>query len=131
MTHPPLLIESWLPIAAVGAESQRERVSMTALPPTYYLHVWWARRPLITSRAAVLASVLPTWSADWPAALRDRFPNAETYHQWFVRFIGIRGDPAKARKLIEWAKARSIQLENHPYEGAPARSRSIHPLKTW
>ena len=22
MTHPPLLIESWLPIAAVGAESQ-------------------------------------------------------------------------------------------------------------
>ncbi len=35
--HPPLLIESWLPIAAVGAESQREtrhveRVAATLLP---------------------------------------------------------------------------------------------------
>ncbi len=32
---------------------------MTALPPTYCLHVWWARRPLVASRAAVLASLLP------------------------------------------------------------------------
>ncbi len=40
------LIERWLPIAAIGEESIRERRSMTALPPIYYLHVWWARRPL-------------------------------------------------------------------------------------
>ena len=41
-------------------ESVREpRRSMTALPPTYYLHVWWAHRPLVASRAAVLASLLP------------------------------------------------------------------------
>ena len=53
------LIERWLPIAALGEESIRERRSMTALPPTYYLHVWWARRPLVASRAAVLASLLP------------------------------------------------------------------------
>ena len=37
------LIEEWLPIAALGEESMRERRSMTALPPIYYLHVWWAR----------------------------------------------------------------------------------------
>ena len=37
MTH--RLIESWLPIAALGEESVRERRSMTALPPTYYHHV--------------------------------------------------------------------------------------------
>jgi adenine-specific DNA methylase len=53
------LIESWLPIAALGEESVRERRSMTALPPTYYLHVWWARRPLVASRAAIMASLLP------------------------------------------------------------------------
>lgn len=53
------LIEDWLPIAALGEESVRERRSMTALPPTYYLHVWWARRPLVASRAAILASLLP------------------------------------------------------------------------
>ena len=50
------LIEEWLPIAEIGEESMRERRSMTALPPTYYLHVWWARRPLVASRAALLAS---------------------------------------------------------------------------
>ena len=35
------LIERWLPIAELGEESIRERRSMTALPPTYYL--LWAR----------------------------------------------------------------------------------------
>ncbi len=30
-----------------------------ALPPLYFLHVWWARRPLTPSRAAVLASLAP------------------------------------------------------------------------
>ncbi|MBF0160128.1 MAG: hypothetical protein HQL58_11465 [Magnetococcales bacterium] len=33
-----LLIETWLPIVSLGEESVRERRSMTALPPTYYLH---------------------------------------------------------------------------------------------
>ena len=56
------LIERWLPIAALGEESVRERRSMTSLPPTYYLHVWWARRPLVASRAAVLPSLMP---GDW------------------------------------------------------------------
>lgn len=55
--RPSLLIESWLPIEEVGAESMRERGASSALPPLYFLHVWWARRPLIASRAAVLASV--------------------------------------------------------------------------
>ena len=49
------LIEEWLPIAALGEESARERRSMAALPPVYYLHVWWARHPLVASRAAILA----------------------------------------------------------------------------
>jgi adenine-specific DNA methylase len=42
-----LLIESWLPIEAIGAECQRERGASSALPPLYFLHVWWARRTLI------------------------------------------------------------------------------------
>jgi hypothetical protein len=29
---------------------------MTAPPPVYSRHVWWARRPLVASRAAILAS---------------------------------------------------------------------------
>ena len=53
--------------AALGEESVRERRSMTAFPPTYYLHVWWARRPLVASRAAVQTQ--PVWVAAYVAEL--------------------------------------------------------------
>lgn len=64
-----LLIEDWLPAAALGVECMRERGSASALAPTTFLHVWWARRPLAASRAAVLASVLP---ADFPRDVFER-----------------------------------------------------------
>src|SRR5438874_457907 len=92
------LIEEWLPIAALSEESLRERRSMTALPPTYYLHVWWARRPLIASRAAVLASLLPK-DAD---------------HSNFMRALGIHGDPIAAKKAMDRAK-RTRQRVDDPY----------------
>jgi len=53
------LIEAGFPCHQVGAETQRERGASSALPPLYFLHVWWARRPLTPSRAAILASLLP------------------------------------------------------------------------
>ncbi|MHA1148410.1 MAG: DUF1156 domain-containing protein [Promethearchaeota archaeon] len=58
--HPKVLIEEWFPFQEVGIESRRERGSSSALPPVNYLHVWWARRPLIASKAAILASILPS-----------------------------------------------------------------------
>lgn len=70
----PRLIEHWLPVDALSEESVRERRSMTALPPIYYLHVWWARRPLVASRAAILAALLPH-DTD-----RERFLKGECSH---------------------------------------------------
>lgn len=67
------LIEQGFPCHQVGAETQRERGASSALPPLYYLHVWWARRPLTPSRAAVLGSLLP----------------ADTDPEEFVRSLGI------------------------------------------
>jgi putative DNA methylase len=125
-TMPSLLIEHWLPIDAVGAESQRERGASSALPPLYFLHVWWARRPLIVSRAAVLAGVLPQWSGEWPEHLRRRFPTEESYRRWFFDLVGIRGDPVAGRKIIAWAKERNIRLKHHPYGGA-ARAFTVNP----
>lgn len=93
------LIEDWLPIAALGEESARERRSMTALPPTYYLHVWWARRPLVASRAAIAGSLLPA-SAD-----RDQF----------VRLLGIHGDPVATRRKIDRARKTGEDLGLNPY----------------
>lgn len=53
------LIEAGFPCHQVGAETQRERGASSALPPLYFLHVWWARRPLTPSRAAIAGSLLP------------------------------------------------------------------------
>jgi putative DNA methylase len=58
MNYPRLLIEEWLPAQAIGVECIREN-STGLHPPPNRLHVWWARRPLVVSRAAVLASLLP------------------------------------------------------------------------
>jgi putative DNA methylase len=93
------LIERWLPIAALSEESVRERRSMTALPPIYYLHVWWARRPLVASRAAVLASLLPE----------------NTDHDAFLHAIGIHGSPVETKRRIDIAKRTGEDLGADPY----------------
>jgi adenine-specific DNA methylase len=105
------LIERWLPIAALGEESVRERRSMTALPATYYLHVWWARRPLVASRAAVLAAVLPA-DAD-----RDRFMHA----------LGIHGDPVASRRRIDEAKRSGQRFEGDAYSYPRAFGHCLTP----
>ena len=51
------LIEEWLPINELSIEAIRES-PVSAMPAPNYLHVWWARRPLSVSRAAVAASLL-------------------------------------------------------------------------
>lgn len=117
--RPRVLIEEWLPIEELGIESQRERGASSALPPLYFLHVWWARRPLTVSRAAVLASLLPAYSEDWPEELRRRFPSEESYRGWFVRLLGIRGDPRAAQRLLDWARANGKRVPNpFPYARA-------------
>ena len=93
------LIERWLPIAEIGEESTRERRSMTALPPTYYLHVWWARRPLVASRAAVLASLLP----------------ADADREKFLHLLGIHGDPVATRQRLDAARRTKENLGPNPY----------------
>jgi adenine-specific DNA methylase len=84
MTHDTRLIEQGFPCHQVGAETQRERDTGKA-PPTHRLHVWWARRPLTPSRAAILASLLP----------------ADTDPEMFVRSLGIEKKAALVSG-VEW-----------------------------
>lgn len=100
------LIEEWLPIAELSEESVRERRSMTALPPIYYLHVWWARRPLVAARAAVLASLLP----------------ADADKERFLHALGIHGDPVAARRRIDRAKRTGARFKGQAYDYARAFS---------
>lgn len=73
MAYEKKLIEGNFPCGVVGAETQRERGASSALPPLFFLHIWWARRPLTPSRAAILGSILP----------------ANTNPDDFVRNLGI------------------------------------------
>lgn len=121
------LIEQWIPSAEVGAESLRERATFTALPPSFALHVWWARRPLIASRASILTSLLPAWPSDAEAqadphamairvALEAEFPDGESgYRRWLLGSLGIAGDPVAARAEIKAAVAAGRQTAGNAY----------------
>jgi putative DNA methylase len=122
----PALIERWFPAPAIGAESLRD-ASAAKKPPNSRLHVWWARRPLSASRAAVIASLLPAWpteddlatnpdSTQVLAVLRNEFPTGEEeYQAWFLRTLGIFGDPVAGRRLIAEAKLTGRKLDGNGY----------------
>ena len=106
------LIERWLPIAELGIESIRERkTSMkgNVLPPLNFLHVWWARRPLVASRAAVLASLLPA-GADRKA---------------FMHTIGIVGNPLAAIARKAEALKNGIHLGEAAFDYPRAFKHSL------
>ena len=91
------LIERGFPCHQVGAETERERGASSALPPLYFLHVWWARRPLTPSRAAILASLLP----------------ADADPEQFVRSLGIeihRAVVGRERWIIAGKVADLVEL---------------------
>lgn len=116
-SRPRVLIEDWLPVAELGIESRRERGAASALPPLSFLHIWWARRPLVASAAVALAGVMPAWSEDLAAAFPDA-PEVRTessYRGWLLRLVGILGDPVKGRRMIDAANAAGVQLQGNGY----------------
>ncbi len=72
---------------------------MTPFPAPNRLHVWWARRPLVASRAAILASVLP----------------ADADRKKFMHVLGIHGDPVASRRRIDAARQKGERFEGQAY----------------
>lgn len=62
MTYRKKLIEVALPLAAINAESAREKSIRHGHPST--LHLWWARRPLAACRAVLFASLVDDPDSD-------------------------------------------------------------------
>ena len=83
------LIEQWLPINEISVEAIREGGALAGHPPVNQLHVWWARRPLIASRAAVAASMLPV----------------NTDRKTFISNLGTSPEVVKARNQMDAIKA--------------------------
>ena len=117
MDRPELLIEQWLPTKELGIEAVRERAVPMDLPPLFALHIWWARRPLVASTGAILASVMPAWSPE----LAEQFvsgPELATehaYHEWFLRLCGILADPVAADAAKRKARSDGVRLAVNPY----------------
>ena len=95
-----LLISKWFPITEVSVESVRER-STSQVPGVTSLHVWFARRPLTTSRAAILFTSLTSTS--------DR--------KRVLRILGIpeNVDLREAEEKVLRAKATGLKLSKNPF----------------
>ncbi|WP_419837620.1 DUF1156 domain-containing protein [Candidatus Poriferisodalis sp.] len=115
--RPRLLIEDWFPVAELGIESVRERAVAMDLPPLFALHVWWARRPLVASAGAILASLLPTWSPTLASQFDDQedLSTPEAYRLWFLHLCGIWGNPVAAKRSSDAAKAAGTTLKHNPF----------------
>lgn len=116
-------------MAELGIESVRERAAASALPPLYFLHVWWARRPLVASAAAVLGGLLPAWSPELARRFsgRSELATADAYREWFLELCGIWGDPVTADRSLRAAKAAGYRIPNQytykqAYKNSPASS---------
>ena len=102
------LIEEWLPINEISIEAIRERAGAVPNPAPHQLHVWWARRPLIPSRAAVAASLL-----------KSNVDSAE-----FIDALGTYSGIVDDQKRIDEAKMSGVKLE----EGFANRRAFTHNL---
>ena len=89
------LIEDWLPINEISIEAIRERAGAVPNPAPHQLHVWWARRPLAPSRAAVGASLL----------------NSNVDYTEFINVLGTYQGIVDDQKRIDVAKASGIKLK--------------------
>ena len=87
--NPTRLIENWLPINEISVEAPRESGAMAGHPPVNQLHVWWARRPLVVSRATVAAALL----------------SANADHSRFIRAIGSTDTVVAERRKMDEIKA--------------------------
>jgi putative DNA methylase len=127
--RPRVFIEDHFPTAELGIESVRERAAASALPPIYFLHVWWARRPLVASAGAILGSLLPVWSPELAGSFSQRpeLATADAYRTWFLRLCGILGDPVLGRKLIDEANATGRKLKGNGYGYKQAYKNSPPP----
>ena len=138
------LVEVDFPIAAVSTHAAREKAIRHGHPST--LHLWWARRPLASSRAVLLGLLLPDpcdphcpepfkkVAREVLGEVRQPPKTDEDLQKALLWFIGAfaNWDMAAnrtylrvARELVRAAHPGEPPLVVDPFAGA-ARSRSRH-----
>ncbi|OZG52262.1 hypothetical protein PSRA_0451 [Pseudoscardovia radai] len=99
MTTPPRkkLIETSIPLTDINAESVREKSLRHGLPST--LHLYWARRPLATTRTILFAQLV-----DDPSGRPDLFPTEEDQRSERTRLHDI------MKRLASWDNIHDAEL---------------------
>jgi len=121
------LAEVDFPIAVVSKHAVREK----ATPPGHpsMLHLWWARRPLASSRAVLLALLLPDpcdphCPAEFKEKAKEFLPQVgcgkgetdETLRQGLLKFIGDFANWDFATNVTYLGVARGLVKAAHPDE---------------
>lgn len=110
MSDDKRLIEDYLPIKDISLEGSREKSLRKGHIST--LHLWWARRPLVASRAAVYGTLVPVSRfrpANGPKEKRDSLTRANA-----AKFV-------KALCSYEAPERAINEARTHIYEAHAAR----------
>lgn len=126
MTYKKKLIEVALPLAAISAESGKQKTMGGASHPQN-LHRWWARRPLAATRAVLWASLVDDPSArplEFPT-LEDQQTERKRLFDILVRLIPWEASNdervlAEARAEIEKSSSGSLPRVLDPFGGGGA-----------
>jgi putative DNA methylase len=92
------LIEYDLPLADISEESAREKNIRHGHPST--LHIWWARRPLASSRATAFAALIDDPGPDHPHEREELLELVKRITPWQAVKDGNSEDIERARQLI-------------------------------
>ncbi len=98
MTIRKRLIEYDLPLADISEESAREKNIRHGHPST--LHIWWARRPLASSRATAFAALIDDPGPDHPHEREELLELVKRITPWEAVKHGNSEDIERARQLI-------------------------------
>lgn len=93
-----VLGEQWTPVGEVSVESERERIPGIDYPPTSRIHVWFARRPHLTSRLAIIGAIAP--------------PSVSKEDLFSLLALPINRDIVGLFKILVRAKAEKRKIKN-------------------
>ncbi len=92
------LIEYNLPLADISDASAREKNIRHGHPST--LHIWWARRPLASSRATAFAALIDDPGPDQPEKRQELMELIRRITPWEAVKDGNSADIEQAREMI-------------------------------
>jgi adenine-specific DNA methylase len=92
------LIEYNLPLADISDASAREKYIRIGHPST--LHIWWARRPLASSRATAFAALIDDPGEDQPEKRKELMELIKRITPWEAVKDGNSADVERAREMI-------------------------------